>query len=274
MAKKIDQTTPKSFEEHKAEQLEKARRAIVSKAKSMIQKTRYSLSLQQQKIVLYALSKIQPGDTAFTEYKFSIKDFCALCGVEPTNYEYIKKTMQSLRRKVFWITIDEKGTESCVDWFSTIHMNKRSGIVMMKFHEDLHPFLLELQSNFLSFSIFPTLAMKSRYSIRLYELLKSYQNLTEWTFDIPTLKKKLDAEKYNRYADFRRNVLDVSIAEINKFSDLDISYESRKDGGREYAIIQFFINHKAPFFKMEADQKVTNQIKGQLTFNEKGDDDG
>lgn len=261
MPKRRQQATPQTFEEHKADQLEKARNAVVTKANAMIQKTRYSLSLQEQKIVLFLISKIQPDDTFLTEYIFNIKEFCHVCGITATNYDDIKDTLLHLKKKAFWLTINDQGTESCVDWFSTIRINKRSGIVKMKFHEDLHPFLLELRQNFTSFSIYPTLVMKSRYSIRLYELLKSYSNLSEWVFDLDLLKRKLDAN-YIKFFDFRRRVLDVSMAEINRYTELDISYQPIKDNSRQYNKIRFFINIKAPFFALQAEKEVSKELVG------------
>lgn len=44
-----------------------SRQMFVVKANALIQKSRFSLSLQQQKIVLYLISKIQPNDEEFTE---------------------------------------------------------------------------------------------------------------------------------------------------------------------------------------------------------------
>lgn len=260
LGKQRKQADLRTLEQHKEEQLEKDRHAIITKANAMIQKTRYSLSLQEQKIVLFAMSKIQPTDTFLTEYAFSIKEFCDICGITATNYDGIKETFLRLKKKAFWLTIDDRGTESGVDWFSTVRINKRSGIVKLKFHEDLHPFLLELTKNFTSFTIYPTLVMKSRYSIRLYELLKSYSNLSEWVFDLNNLKRKLDAEKYQRYADFRRYVLDVSQREINQYTELDISYQPIKDNSRQYNKIRFFINTKAPFLALHAEKEVSKEL--------------
>ena len=47
----------------------------VVKANDLIQKSRFSLTLQQQKIILYLISKIMPTDENFQLYEFSIPDF-------------------------------------------------------------------------------------------------------------------------------------------------------------------------------------------------------
>jgi plasmid replication initiation protein len=72
--------------------------------------------------------------------------------------------------------------------------------------------------------------MKSKYSIRIYEILKSYENLSEYTFEIDTLKKMLHAEKYEMYKDFRVKVIDAAVKEINDFGDISISYTIMKKG--------------------------------------------
>ena len=57
-----------------AEYWEQERNHLVVKHNSLIQKTRYSLTTQQQKVLLYTISKIQPGDDDFKEYVFELKD--------------------------------------------------------------------------------------------------------------------------------------------------------------------------------------------------------
>ena len=52
------------------------RNRTVTKANELIQKSRFSLSLQQQKIMLYLISQISPYDEEFKLYTFSITEFC------------------------------------------------------------------------------------------------------------------------------------------------------------------------------------------------------
>ena len=48
----------------------------VVKANELIQKSRFNLTLQQQKIVLYLISQIERNDKEFKLYSFSIQQFC------------------------------------------------------------------------------------------------------------------------------------------------------------------------------------------------------
>jgi plasmid replication initiation protein len=216
----------------------------VTKANSLIQKTRFSLTLQEQKIILYILTKIQPQDTALTEYSFDIKEFCEICGIDASGmYTNLKEVLKKLSDRSFWAVIDDDGTESLLRWISTARTNKRSGTIKVKIHEDMRPFLLELKKQFTTYSLIYVLGMKSQYSIRIYELLKSYEKIGRWEFDIDDLKLLLMCGNYERYPDFKRKVLDMAKKEINDCSDLLIDFKPVKDG-RRFAKIAFTINLK------------------------------
>lgn len=96
------------------------------------------------------------------------------------------------------------------------------------------------------YQLLDILAMKSAYSIRIYELLKSYAGLKKKVFELDDLKKKLmveDISSYNRFPDFRRKVLDVAINEINNLTALNVSYEPISKG-RKVIKIEFHMNMK------------------------------
>jgi plasmid replication initiation protein len=210
----------------------------VTKANALIQKTRFSLTLQEQKIVLYVLTKIQPEDTDLTEYCFDIKEFCNICNIDADGmYTSLKETLKKLSDRSFWAVIDDRGTETLLRWIQKPYVLHRSGQVKIQLDEDMRPFLLELKKQFTTYSLIYILGMKSQYSIRIYELLKSYQSLGRWEFNVDELKHKLMCENYIQWNDFKRKVLDVAVKEINRCSDLLVSYELIKDGHRFSKII-------------------------------------
>lgn len=217
----------------------------VVKANDLIQKSRFQLSLQEQKIILYLISKIKPEDMELKEHTFEIRDFFKLCGLETnsgSNYKYIKQTLKELRDKSIWITL-ENGSETTLAWLNTVTINKNSGKVIIRIADMMKPYLLQLQKRFTSYELLYTLAMRSQYSIRLYEILKSYEYKKNVVFNINDLKRILSAENYTRFPDFKRNVLEISMREINDLSDLTAHYEIIKEG-RRYAKIEFHIKLK------------------------------
>jgi len=216
----------------------------VVKSNDLIQKSRFNLSLQEQKIVLYLISKIKPEDMDLKEHIFEIKDFCQVCGLDydnGTNYKNIKQTLKSLRDKSVWIKIDRE--ETTLAWIDKVTIVERSGAVRIKLDDMMKPYLLQLREKFTQYELLYTLAMKSQYSLRLYELLKSYEYRYGQIFTVEELKEKLGAENYDRFYDFRRKVIEIAMREINELSDLNVICTMMKDS-RSYSKIKFNIKPK------------------------------
>ena len=251
--------------------IEESRGHQVVKHNDLIQKSRYELSLQEHRIILYLISKIKPDDKIFHEYTFKIKDFCEVCGMDETsgkNYALLKQTMDNLTDKKNWIILkDQNGGEweTTLRWIEKVAINKKSGIIKIRIDSDMTPYLLKLKRKFTSYSLYFTLAMKSKYSIRLYELLKSYENLIEYEFEIENLKILLSAEKYKLFGNFQDKVLSIAKREINDYSDILISYELEKQG-RKFHKIKFLIN---PKYKEKFDESIRTWKNINRVLNKK-----
>lgn len=245
------------------------RELAVYKSDEMIQKGRYNLSVQEQRTILYAISKIKPEDTYLTEYTFDINEFYQIIGWKNESYTEFKAMLLSLKSKSWWAEIDDKGTESALSWFSTVRSNKRSGKVTVKFHEDMMPFLLQLtesDSFYTFYNLKYILPMSSKHSPRLYEILKSYQkNNMQWFFDIDELKKKLCCENYKRFPDFRRYVLEPAVEEINKYTDICIDYDLKKDGRRVSKIV-FYFDNKTKDEMFDVNEAIEIELDGQISL--------
>ncbi len=206
------------------------RNYFVVKSNDLIQKSRFSLSLQAQRCLLFAISRIKFSDMPSTEYTFSIKDICEACGIDMKThgdyYSLMKKELKALRDNSIWIT-NGQGREETVSWFSKVIINKGTGTVSVKFDETMKDYLFYLQSRYTQYKLSTPLAFKSKYSIRLYELLLSYikksdldnENDKILTFTPDELKERLDAQKYSKFYDLRRFVIEKSIEEINTYSE-------------------------------------------------------
>lgn len=217
------------------------RNQFVVKSNDLIQKSRYSFNLEAQRIILFAISKIKPQDTVDEWYEFSVSDICHACGIidnSGANYIMIKNYLKDLRDKSWFIDMPD-GTSTTVSWLDKVKINQGSGTVQVRFDEDLRNYLFDLRRRYTQYKLDTVLCFKSKYSIRLYELMKSY--IMRDTFDrtdekdidftVDEIKKRLDAETYERYADFKRKVIIPAIKEINRFSDdISITYEEIRNG--------------------------------------------
>lgn len=213
-----------------------ARHRTVVKANELIQKSRFNLSLQEQKIVLYLISKISPLDSKFYLYDFSIIDFCRICGIDYTsgkNYEDIKKAIKDIADKSIYITLPN-GTETLVRWIEKPYIDRRSGRIKIRLDEDMKPYLLQLQRNFTQYELVWTLRFKCKYSTRLYELVKSihYHELETYSreYSLDEIRQLLGAENYTTYQTLKSRVLLPAVNEINRYSDKELDFEPIKVG--------------------------------------------
>lgn len=246
--------------------------AIVRKANDLIQKSRFNLSLQQQKIVLYLISQISPFDDDFKLYEFSIPEFCRICGIfveSGKNYHDLKEAIKEIRDKSIWVTLED-GRETTLAWIEKPYIDPQSGTIQIRLDKDMKPFLLHLKSNFTQYELIYTLHFKSKYSIRLYELVKSVHyhetGNYEKRYGVDELKKLLDAEVYKEYRDFKRRALEKAVQEINTYSDKNVSYLELKKGKKVLAII-FEISSKDPTEKMRIMGEIQKEMGAdQLTL--------
>lgn len=226
---------------------EEVRLARVRKANELIQKSRFSLSLQQQKIILYLISKIQPADTEFHEYTFEIKAFCEACGIEYDSgalYSEIKEAVKNIADQSLWAKMPD-GRETLLRWIEKASIEAGTGILTIRLDNDMKPYLLQLNKNYTTYDLIYTLTFKSKYSIRLYELIKSihYDESEPYsrTYSVDELKKLLGAEIYTSYALFRERALDKAINEINAISDKTVSYEVAEKSGKKITHLTLYI---------------------------------
>ena len=182
---------------------------LITKSNYFIMNSSYDLSLEEQKIILTLASMVQPDDEEFKPYKFRIADFMELLGVETqTKYTEIPKITKELMKKVF--EIQEGDTLIQTAWLSGAKYKRGSGEVELTFSSYLKPYMLKLGSMFTQYKLANVLSMKSKYSPRIYEILKcnefKKQGYIEITID--DLRKLLKAETiYPLYANFKQKLL-------------------------------------------------------------------
>ena len=215
---------------------------IVKKSNYFIMNTSYDLSLEEQKLILTLASMVQPSDEEFKPYNFRIADFMELLGVDTkTKYTEIPKITKELMKKVF--EIQEGNVLIQTAWLSGARYEKGSGMVTLKFNPDLKPYMLQLNSMFTQYKLANILSMKSKYSPRIYELLKCNEFRKQGYIDIEIddLRQILKAENiYPRYYDFRRFILESTQKELKKLTDINFDFEEMRYG-RKVTSIRFYI---------------------------------
>lgn len=267
--------------------VEKDRNYMVVKANDLVLRSRYQYNVNQQKMIAFICSKIKPSTDKTKgqyqlEYEFEIADYIRLMGVQSSGYAYeeIKATLKSLRDKSYWLELDN-GDETTVSWVDKATTNKRSGLAKYRIDPDFAPFLFDLRERYLSYGLINILNFNSKYSIRIYELLKAQYNLKrsqyggrrsetptiEWTVDLAELRHLLmidegeEINKYKNFKDFRKYVLETAQKEINDLSDIKFFFEPITKG-RKTVKIRFMIVQKDALERLATNVKNRELLDG------------
>jgi len=252
----------------------KKREYLVVKGNELIQQNRFELSLPEQKTIAFICSMIKPATPETRskyypnnpwqlDYEFNIRDYCRVCGIDydnGKNYADVKATLKKLSDRSMWL--DDGNGEVLVRWLAKARTNKKSGIAQIEIDRDLAPFLFDLQEKFTQYQLYNILAMKSAFSVRIYELMKSYAFQKSKTFDLDELKLLLSVIKvksYGRFPSFRQKVLEKAQEEINELTDINIYFEPITKG-RKVVKVKFRIESKNSIEKMLAGATANDRL--------------
>jgi len=246
---------------------------LVAQGNDLIRHVRFSLTELEQNIIYFVMSKVKPEDKDFMRQTFTVAEFCKVCGIHVgdrsgASYQRIKAAVKSVRDKSAWVEYPN-GRETLVSWFDTYEIDHNSGTITAILSQSIKPYLVGLiervkagGEGFTQSHLYNYFAMKSKYSKRLYEVLKSYlyssgnqeklYRLTFQEYELDELQILLNAYDYVRWVDFKRRVLEPSVVEINEVTDVTVSYSVVK-GGRKITGVNFSFQHKQTFERLKAE---------------------
>lgn len=213
-------------------------KSVVAKHNKLIE-ARYSLNLNEQKIILYAVSQLDhKNQKNFNTIDFTVEEFTRLIGTTKDRYIEIKKIIKNLMKKPVEIKLEDG--ELVANWVSSLKYVKGEGKIILEFSSQLKPYLLELGEKYKYYQLKNVINFKNKYAIRIYELLKQVEGMNprQRTIPLGELREMLGIEKnkYKLFSNFDKFVLKPSKSELLKHSDICFEYEKIKDGKNIIAI--------------------------------------
>jgi plasmid replication initiation protein len=218
--------------------------------------SRYRLSLQEKRVVLWVISQIKPDDDDFTKHSISIRNFQKIAGVTGNNmHKQIAKITMSLIQRGLSIRDLKNDTLLQVSWLNSAYYHYKEGFVDLRIAPELKPYLLQLSEQFTVVSLTDLMGLQSVYAVRIFELLKQYELIGVREIALNELREYcgISPSYYKKFNDLKKDVLERAKKEINEKTDIFISYEEIKTS-RKITSIRFSIK-KNPGYKQTEFEK-------------------
>lgn len=197
-----------------------------------------AFSVNDLKIFKLIISKVDSKESLFKDfYEITTDEIKALNINEKHLYSETRKTLKRLAN--IYITFDEGDSIREVGLIrNDFKFEKYTKKILINFNDDMGEYLINLKKNFFMYDLIDIVNFKFKHTIKFYEYIKS-QSLNVIKLKIETIKEILDLRnKYSRYTNFRTDVLEVILEEINESSNtLYISYSEERIASKvEYII--------------------------------------
>lgn len=202
----------------------------------------YRLNLQEQRLVLAGISKLDSRKSRHTHRNNSAKvridaiEFAETFGIDKRKaYEELKEATNALYERDIK-EINGKRTNR-QRWVSRATYHDGEGWAELTFAEDIVPYLTLLREKFTSYRLRRVANLRSVYSIRIFEMLAQFATTGILRISVEDLTKELDLP-YVRYVDVVRRVIEPAVVELRAKSNMDIEWRPIKDG-RSVKTIEF-----------------------------------
>lgn len=237
---------------------------IVEKSKPLIWSKFSEYNLGEMRLIDTYLAKINAREEESSEVVFTVDEYLKLLGYEypnKTTSSEIEKSLDKLLGSRIKIDLNNSGDYIKVNLFSdarVVASNPEYGKRTITI--DCNPKLKEAffglaEKGYVEYTLDYSLRLKSKYSLKLYPLLKDKLYRREWTVELKDLRELMGATNKNNesFREFNK-VLQKCKEDINDVTDIEFTYE-KITRGRLTRAIKFDIK------KRVAEQE---QIDGQM----------
>lgn len=238
---------------------------VINEKKNLIAQSRplveakYNFTLWELRLFIDVLQQIKKGDKDLKEYRLYYKDLIKQYGQNNRDYEHIQRAAVTILRKVVHFDYTLNGEERIYHAVlftaaSTPKNWKENGtdkFINFKVNPDLKDQLIQLKKNYLLYDKRNILKLRSKFSVRIYQILKSYErkdrDTVTLTLSVNDLREMLlvddngiPTNQYKKYFLFKKNVILKAQEEINEHTDIAFTFEEIKKG-RRIESIKFYL---------------------------------
>lgn len=207
----------------------------------------YELSVQEHKLILLALANIRKNQEAVREQVFKVQDLIEFLNLNPSNaYRDLNRISKRIMSKQLEIR-SANGSWELLQWVTRSWC--RRGDFGIRFSDELEPYIVGLVGHYTLYELGVVLSLSSHYAIRLYKMLKQYEQIGRRTVTIEpayTKDKKwvpfsylmgYDPKTYKRFSNLRQRVIDPAIEQVRRHTEFkDVEFRQIKFQRRTVAL--------------------------------------
>lgn len=199
----------------------------------------YNLDVVEQRLILLAIVEAREtgkGINANDALTVHASSYIEQFKVERhTAYTVLKEASKDLFSRQFtYQELSKKGNITTITsrWVSQIGYTDDEASVQLIFSPAVVPLITRLEERFTSYELSQVAKLGSKYAMRLYELLIAWRSVGKLQVELQDLRNKLglSATEYKAMGDFKRNVLDLALTQLNEHTDISVKYEQHKKG--------------------------------------------
>ena len=247
---------------------------LVVKDNALIQAS-YTLDTVEQRLILLAIAEARQTGHGITEnslLEVHASSYINTFNVEKhTAYTVLRDASKSLFDR--YVTYHDVNPKTGKDrsfhcrWVDKIGYEAQSGIVFLRFPQDIVPLITRLEENFTKYDLQQVSRLTSSYAIRLYELLIQWRSAGKTpVFDLSIFRQQLGVEshQYKTMSNFKTYVLDFALNQINELTDITAKYEQHKKG-RTISGFSFTFRQKKHASKKEIKNENLSDFFSKIT---------
>lgn len=170
------------------------------------------------------------------------------------NTQLVYKSIITLKNRVYVFKNDEECLVLGI--INKARHIKTKGTWEITVDREMVAQFVELAKNYTEYSLTVAMSLRSEYSQRLYEYCSQFRSSGGFRMKVQDMKEKMClVKKYDRYAGFKKYVLDVALKELKelyKQGQCDLYFEySEEKNGRSVETLRFkIISRESPETKM------------------------
>ena len=194
------------------------------------------MNINAMKLFRLAIAQCRMTDKGFYQYDFHVSALAEAFKIDKSGmYRNAQEMCKNLMQTVLLVGDgNPRHKWKYKHIFETCEYDPEEGMITVEFHEDMTDLFLQLRSRFTRIPIVAVLTMKSKYGIRLFELIcmKIWSNFpyadnaTEIQLTLDEIKKTAGVEKkktYDSISHVKQKILMPALKEIEECAEWKIT---------------------------------------------------